>query len=111
MKHKQRKIKKIFDAVFKYPNPIFCHPLAYFKHKNYLCEIARSKTIRECEWGNNPFKPKNPLLILEGLFVCDGFFITVLERVGEEFVHRTDLSGHINSKKEFNQFIYTNLNK
>ena len=107
---KQKKIKRVFERMFKYPNPIFCYQLAYFQHKNYLCEIARSKTIRECKWGNNPYKEINPLLVLEGLFVADGFFITVIEHVGKEFVHRTDLSDHIDSIKQFKSFINTKLN-
>lgn len=104
---KSKKIKKIFNTYFKYPNPIFCIPYFYFQHKNFICEIARTKSIRDCKWNNFPYKVTNPLLIFEGLFIDDGVFITVLERTkSNEYIRRIDLDSHLdNPKKELNSFI------
>ena len=102
-----KNIKKIFDKFFRYPNPIFCVPVAYFKIKNYLCEIAVTKTMRDLRWSNCDFLFENPLLILEGLFVDSGCYVTVLERVSGGYKHRTDLCTHMdNWKKEINPFIW-----
>lgn len=103
---RQKRIEKVFKRFFKYPNPIFCIVQGYFQHGNYLCEVASTKTIRDMRWCNCEFQLLNPLLIFEGLFVDDGLWITVLERVARnKYIHRTDLCSHINSTLELNSFI------
>ena len=104
---KSKNVKKAFDRFFKYPNPIFCVPVSYFKVGNYLCEIAVTKTIRDMRWDNCNFALRNPLLILEGLFVDSGCYVTVLERLRTGYKHRTDLCTHMEDwRKEINPFIW-----
>ena len=101
------RIKRVFDGYFKYSNPIFCTPVSYFKVGNYLCEIAVTKTIRDMRWNNYEFTYKNPLLILEGLFVDSGCYVTVLEKLSKGYKHRTDLCIHMDDwRKEINPFIW-----
>lgn len=106
---KQKRIKAIFDRVFNnMPNPIFCYPMFYFQHGDFVCEVARTKQMNEMRWNNREFELHNPLEILEALFVDDGMYVTVLERKqGREFVHRTDLCTHIESKNEISAFVRT----
>ena len=103
----QKGIKKIFGMFFNnMPNPIFCNPCLYFKHKDFLCEVARTRGFEETKLSQKIHAYINPLDVLELLLVDDGFYITVLERKSrEEFVHRTDLCGHIDSKNEITKFI------
>jgi len=104
---KSKNIKKIFDRVFNnMPNPIFCCPLGYFQHKNFLCEVAATMGKHCLKWNNSDFQNKNPLLILEALFVDSGYWITVLERKNRNtFLHREDLCAHIDSEKDIPKFI------
>lgn len=105
-------IKNVFKLVFNnMPNPIFCFPLLYFQHKNYLCEVATSKKYNQLRWNNCEYHSMSPLLILEGLFVADGFYVTVLEQVGNKHMYcrRLDLSDHIDTIKELNSFINKKL--
>ena len=105
-----KRIKKVFSRFFGMPNPIFCYPVLYFQHKQFLCEVARSKQLSQCRWDNNPYSNKNPLWILDGLFCVDGFFITVLERTSSGIEHRVDLGTHINKGSEITSFINRYLN-
>ena len=78
---KGKRVKYIFNKFYNgLPNPAFPHILGYFKHKNYLCEIARQKSILECKWSNNPYKLISPLGIFEGLLAGDAYVLTVLKR-------------------------------
>ena len=101
------RIKRVFDKYFRYPNPIFCVPVSYFRVGKFLCEIAVTKTIRDMKWNNWEYSMKSPLLILEGLFVDSGCYVTVLERIPEGYRHRTDLCSHMDDwRKELNPFIW-----
>ena len=103
---KQGRIKSVFNGVFNnMPNPIFCHVIRYFQVGNFLCELARSITMRECRWGNYEHKLMSPLLILEGLFVTNEHYITVLEKKDKEIVKREDLCQTIKNNKELQSFI------
>lgn len=108
---KSKRIKNLFDKIYKYPNPIFCFPILYFQHGNYYCELAQAhkNLLGWTKWRNESFTNSNPLLIFEGLFVDDGIWCTVLERKNDVFIERHDLNGHINNINELNRFIWTNL--
>lgn len=104
---KSKRIKKQFQKIFNnQPNPIFCHPIMYFQHKLFICELAASKPM--CCFKLNIYF--NPLNILEGLFYDQGYWITVLQRTSNGYV-KTNLNTHFDDwKKELNTFINTKLN-
>ena len=93
------------------PNPIFCYPLFYFQHEEFICEVATSiNSFRNSKWDCRDFTNSNPLLILEGLFFNQGYWITVLQRTSHGYI-KTNLNTHFDDwKKELNTFINTKLN-
>lgn len=106
---RQSRIKAIFGEVFNHlPNPIFCYPLLYFQHGNFICEVAAANKLSNV-WNGRP-RYVDARLILEGLFCDDGYFITVLEKVGDTYERRIDLDEHIVKESELNSFINKRLN-
>ena len=103
----QKRIRQVFNKVFNnLPNPIFCYPMFYFQQGNFLCEVAEAnKNTLGMKWNNREYGYMSPLLILEGLFVDDGMYITVLERKDNAYIHRTDLCKHICNKSEIHSFV------
>lgn len=109
---KAKKIKNIFNMVYNnLPNPIFCYPILYFQRGPYICEIAASiNSYREAKWDDGDLTNSNPLLILEGLFFEQGYWITVLKRTKDNKYEKTNLNTHFEDwKKELNSFINTKL--
>ena len=108
---KSKKIRRVFERIYEYPNPIFCFPVLYVQHKQFLCEVAaaHSNLIGWPKWRGEGFTNSNPLYILEGLFVDNGLWCTVLERKNDQIIERHDLSQHINSMNNLNAFIYSTL--
>lgn len=90
----ESEIEHIFNKIFhNQPNMCFPHPVKYFKHNNYLCEVAESNTSDE------------------------GYYITVLDQYKVNlkgkpkymYIHVHDLCTHINSLDELNDFIKNKL--
>lgn len=104
---KSHRIKNQFRKIFNnQPNPIFCCPIMYFQHKQFICELAVSEPI--CRFQPDVYA--NPLNILEGLFYNQGYWITVLQRTSHGYI-KTNLNTHFDDwKKELNSFINTKLN-
>jgi len=110
---KSNRIRSIFNRVYNNsPNPIFCYPLFYFQHGEFICEVATSiSNFRNAKWDCRDFTNSNPLLILEGLFFNQGYWITVLRRTRDNGYIKTNLNTHFDDwKKELNTFINTKLN-
>lgn len=105
----ENEIRTIFTKVFNGKhNPIFFLPVRYFSHGEYVCEVAAAEKNSSLA---NHFKRirRNPLCIFDALFTDDGFWVTVLKKEGKEYV-RTDLSDHIDSLNELDNFIKQKLN-
>jgi hypothetical protein len=110
---KSNRIRSIFKRVYNnLPNPIFCYPLFYFQHGEFICEVATSiNNFENTKWSYQYFKNSSPLLILEGLFFNQGYWITVLQRTHHNEYIKTNLNTHFDDwKKELNKFINTKLN-
>lgn len=107
---KGKRIRKIFNDFFKQPNPIFCYPVMYFRRGRFLCEVASTESFGNLKWNKFP-NIRNPLWILEGLFVDSGFWITVLEQKDGGYEHRTDLSEHICSFQDLARYVPDKLDR
>lgn len=92
-------IKKVFDDFFKFPNPMFCIPVVYFQHDNFLCEVAKTPDMEGVG-----VSLAHPLSLLNGLFVADGYWITVLEETDAGYTHREDLCQHVDSLEDIERF-------
>ena len=102
---KAKRIKRVFERFFEHPNPIFCIPVAYFRHGDFLCELARTKSYGEV-WNLSRCGYITPHLIMHGLFVDNGLWLTVLERKDRNsYVHRHDLCAHVGSFRELNSLV------
>lgn len=110
---KTKTIQKIFKKEFNgYFNPIFNHPIMYFRHKNYMCEVAASQDLYQESRKKNIYAPFSlAYAVCLPLFCNQGYWITVLEKTSSGIAKRTDLDTHFdNWKKELNSFINTKLN-
>lgn len=97
-----KEIKAVFDRTFNgMPNPIFCHPLRYFEHNGYLCEVANSASSCEMAKAVERDLHKTPLAIFNMMFGDCGAWLTVLTMDGE----RTSLGGHFDNEKELNELL------
>lgn len=97
-----KEIKAVFDRTFNgMPNPIFCHPLRYFEHNGYLCEVANSASSCEMAKAVERDLHKTPLAIFNMMFGDCGAWLTVLTMDGE----RTNLGGHFDTEEELNQLL------
>jgi len=97
----EEEIKAVFDRVFNgMPNPIFCHPVSYFECNGYLCEVAASASYCEIVRDIERELYRSPLDIFRLLFGHCGAYVTVITKDGE----KTDLSGHIDSLNQVEQF-------
>lgn len=97
----KEEIKNVFDTIFNnLPNPIFNHPVDYIEHGNYLIEVA------DCPKEIDT-KPEyvTPRKIFEMLFVADGYWVTVLEKAGNNYHRRVDMDYHINNIDEINKIL------
>lgn len=97
-----KEIKAVFDRTFNgMPNPIFCHPVRYFEHNGYLCEVANSASSAEVarEVSNNLHK--TPLAMFGMMFGDCGAWLTVLTMDGD----KTSLGGHFDTEEELNQLL------
>ena len=97
-----KEIKAVFDRTFNgMPNPIFCHPLRYFEHNGYLCEVANSASSCEMAQAVNRDLHKTPLAIFNMMFGDCGAWLTVLTMDAE----KTNLGGHFESDEELNKLL------
>lgn len=97
-----KEIKAVFDRTFNgMPNPIFCHPLRYFEHNGYLCEVSNSASSCEMAKAVERDLHKTPLAIFNMMFGDCGAWLTVLTMDGE----RTNLGGHFDTEEELNQLL------
>lgn len=97
-----KEIKAVFDRTFNgMPNPIFCHPVRYFEHNGYLCEVANSASSCEMAKAVERDLHKTPLAIFNMMFGDCGAWLTVLTMDGE----RTNLGGHFDSEDELNELL------
>ena len=97
----KEEIKNVFDTMFNnLPNPIFWHPVDYIEHGNYLIEVA------DCPEEVDT-KPEyvTPRKIFEQLFVADGYWITVLEKVDNNYIRCIDKDCHIDNLEEINEVL------
>lgn len=78
-------IKKVFHKTFNgLPNPLYCHPQKYFKHRGHLCEIATSATSTEMEAVTlKKMRHMDPLAVLNMGFANCGSMLTVLTPEGD----------------------------
>ena len=97
-----KEIKAVFDRTFNgLPNPIFCHPVRYFEHNGYLCEVANSASSSEVARQVSKNLHKTPLAMFEMMFGDCGAWLTVLTMDGE----KTSLGGHFDTDEELNQLL------
>lgn len=97
-----KEIKAVFDRTFNgMPNPIFCHPLKYFEHNGYLCEVANSASSSEVARGVSKNLHKTPLAMFGMMFGSCGAWLTVLTMDGE----RTSLGGQFRTENELNELL------
>lgn len=96
-----KEIKAVFDRTFNgLPNPMFCHPISYFEHNGYLCELASSASLAEMAYAVQRDLHKTPLAIFNMMFANQGLYLTVLTKDGE----RTKFDTHINSEEELQKY-------
>ena len=94
---KAGEIKAVFDRTFNgMPNPIFCHPVEYFEHHGYLCEVAVSATGSEMAKKTEKELNKTPLAIFNMMLVADCGLLTVLTADGQ----RTMYGGPFRTEEE-----------
>ena len=99
---KEEEIKAVFDRTFNgMPNPIFCHPVRYFEHNGYLCEVANSASSVEVAREVSMNLHKTPLAMFGMMFADCGKWLTVLTKDGE----RTMLGGHFETDEELKQIL------
>ena len=97
-----KEIKAVFDRTFNgMPNPIFFHPVRYFEHNGYLCEVANSASSAEVAREVSKNLYKTPLAMFEMMFGDCGAWLTVLTMDGE----KTSLGGHFDTEEELNQLL------
>lgn len=97
-----KEIKAVFDRTFNgLPNPIFCHPMKYFEHHGYLCEVANSQSSAEVARQVSKNLYKTPLEMFNMMFGDCGSWLTVLTMDGE----KTSLGGHFDTEDELNQLL------
>ena len=96
----ENEIKAVFDRTFNgMPNPIFQHPMCYFEHNGYLCEIAGSKSSAEMAREVRQDLQKTPLAIFEMAMGDCGKWLTVLTKDGK----RTQFGGHFETEEELEE--------
>lgn len=97
----QEEIKAIFDKVFYgLKNPIFTCVQDYFEKDNYLFEVAAPRHYIDSKLAKTPYNYIEPIMLFDILFtdaVIKGYWVTVLEKVSDKYVHRTDLCKHIDT--------------
>jgi hypothetical protein len=97
-----KEIKAVFDRTFNgMPNPVFCHPYAYFERNGYLCEAADSASGGEIAKIVERDLYKTPLAIFEMVMGDCGAWLTVLTKDGE----RTRFGGHFDTEDELKQLL------
>lgn len=98
-------IKAVFDRTFNgLPNPIFCHPVRYFEHHGYLCEVANSASNAEMAIEiERDFlrRTMSPLCVFKMMFGDCGAWLTVLTMDGQ----RTSFGGHFENENELNELL------
>ena len=93
-------IKAVFDRKYNgLPNPVFCHPVKYFEHNGYLCEIANSASSAEMAEEVRQNLHKTPLAMFGMMFGDCGAWLTVLTKNGEE----TSFGGHFDTEEELEE--------
>lgn len=102
----EKEIKEIFDRVFNgNKNPVFTDAQDYFEKDNYLFEIAAPRHYIDSKLAKTPYNYIDPIMLFDILFTdacIKGYWVTVLEKVGDKYVHRTNLSRHIDTYNKDN---------
>lgn len=102
----QEEIKDIFDKVFNgRSNPLFSVPITYFEKDNFVGEIAKAPDYSSTKLAKTPYNYIEPIMLFDILFTdacIKGYWVTVLEKVGDKYVHRTNLSRHIDTYNKDN---------
>lgn len=97
----QEEIKAIFDKVFYgLKNPIFTCVQDYFEKDNFLFEVATPRHYIDSKLAKTSYRYFDPIMLFDILFTdacIKGYWVTVLERIGDKYVHRTDLCKHIDT--------------
>lgn len=97
----QEEIKTIFDKVFNgRSNPLFSVPITYFEKDNFVGEIAKASDYSSTKLAKTHYHYVDPIMLFDILFTdacIKGYWVTVLEKVGDKYVHRTDLCKHIDT--------------
>ena len=97
----QEEIKAIFDKVFNgHKNPVFTDVQGYFEKDNFLFEVAAPRPYNNCRLAKIPYSCIEPVMLFDILFTdacIKGYWVTILEKVGDKYVHRTDLCKHIDT--------------
>lgn len=97
----KEEIKAIFDKVFNgLKNPVFTDAQDYFEKDNYLFEVAAPRHYIDSKLAKTHYNYVEPIMLFDILFtdvVIKGYWVTVLERICDKYVHRTDLCKHIDT--------------